>query len=109
MVMVAGALALAMSALSSVFEGVPAEPGAEPLWRLIVRDIPRDAGAIVVYVLLAGVVALVWWGNRHSGESKTPIGIVDGSGASEPQSSSGTQAGTADERPPPTRGPRRAA
>ncbi|MDX1395399.1 MAG: hypothetical protein R3195_13505 [Gemmatimonadota bacterium] len=44
-----------------------AEPARQPLWRVVLRDFPLDASAIFLYVLLAGAIALVWWGNRRSG------------------------------------------
>lgn len=39
----------------------------EPLWRLVLRDLPRDPAAIVVYLLVATSVGWVWWANRRSG------------------------------------------
>ncbi len=53
----------------SVLQALPAEPAQEPLWRLVVRDFPRDAAAITLYVLLAASIALIWWANRSSSRS----------------------------------------
>ena len=35
-----------------------------PWWKLLLSDIPHDAGAIVAYVLIAGFIGLIWAGNR---------------------------------------------
>jgi hypothetical protein len=55
--------------LSSALQPAAA-PAAQPLWRIVLGDIPRDAGAIVVYALIGGTVWFIWWANRHSGESR---------------------------------------
>lgn len=51
--------------LSSVQAAVP-DPSSEPLWRIIVRDIPLGPDAIVLYVLIGFSLWLLWWGNRTS-------------------------------------------
>lgn len=38
----------------------------------VISDIPHDAAAIVVYVLIAGSVYLLWWANRRSGKTGGP-------------------------------------
>jgi hypothetical protein len=41
----------------------------------IVADIPRDAGAVLVYVLLVVFIGFIWWGSRASrgaGAAKEP-------------------------------------
>lgn len=52
-----------------LLQALPTDPAQEPLWRLILRDFPRDAGAITLYVLLAASIALVWWAHRNSGRA----------------------------------------
>ena len=48
------------------------DPVAEPLWRIVLREIPRDPGAIVVYLALAASIWLIWWANRRSGAGGGP-------------------------------------
>ncbi len=50
-----------------------AEPSTEPLWRLILSGIPRDASAIMVYTLIAFCVGLIWWGHRKSGRTAEAV------------------------------------
>lgn len=35
----------------------------------VLNDIPHDAGAIVIYVLLAVFIGFIWYGNRHKSKS----------------------------------------
>jgi hypothetical protein len=39
-----------------------------PWWKLMLSDIPHDEGALVVYVLLGGMVFLIWRANRKRAE-----------------------------------------
>ena len=36
----------------------------QPWWKLLLSDVPHDAGAIVAYVLIGGFIAFIWVGNR---------------------------------------------
>jgi hypothetical protein len=40
----------------------------------VVRDLPHDAGAIVVYVLMLGFIGLMWYGNRRKSSGGPPDG-----------------------------------
>jgi hypothetical protein len=40
-----------------------AQEGA-PWWKLMLSDIPHDAGAVVVYLLIGAFVYFIWQGNR---------------------------------------------
>jgi hypothetical protein len=31
----------------------------------VVRDLPHDAGALVVYVLMLGFIGFIWYGSRR--------------------------------------------
>lgn len=76
-----------------------AAPAVEPLWRIVLKDIPRDAAAVTVYVLLAASAWLIWWANRKAAR---------GSGGSTPKldrSSADTEPG---DRAPVTPGGRNA-
>lgn len=35
-----------------------------PWWKLLLSDVPRDAGAIVVYLMIGAFVFFIWKGNR---------------------------------------------
>jgi hypothetical protein len=39
-----------------------------PWWKLLVRDIPHDAGAAVVYILIGGFIFFIWKGSRKRPE-----------------------------------------
>lgn len=41
--------------------------------REIAADIPHDAAAVVVYLLLGFSIWLVWWGHRHSGPRRGSV------------------------------------
>lgn len=45
-----------------------AQESGAPWWKLLLSDIPHDAGAVVVYVLIAGFVYFIWKGNRKRTE-----------------------------------------
>lgn len=51
---------------SALAQVAPAAEPVEPLWRIILRDFPRDAGAIALYVILAISIGLVWWAHLKS-------------------------------------------
>lgn len=40
----------------------------------IVRALPHDTAAVVVYLLIAASVALIWWANRNSGRKGPDAG-----------------------------------
>jgi len=33
-------------------------------WKQVLQDIPHDAGAIIVYLLIVGIGFVMWYGNR---------------------------------------------
>jgi len=45
-----------------------AQSSGAPWWKLLLSDIPHDAGAVVVYLLLGGFVYFVWRGMRKRSE-----------------------------------------
>ena len=40
----------------------------KPWWQLLLSDIPHDAGAVVVYLLIGGFIFFIWKGNRKGSE-----------------------------------------
>lgn len=45
-----------------------AQESGTPWWKLLLSDIPHDAGAVVVYALIAGFIYFIWKGNRKRTE-----------------------------------------
>ncbi|MGH7540847.1 MAG: hypothetical protein ACRELC_07600 [Gemmatimonadota bacterium] len=44
-----------------------------PPWRVVLENVPLDAAAIFVYLLLAGAVAVIWWANRRGRGSSDDV------------------------------------
>jgi hypothetical protein len=62
--------------------------------REILTNIPHNAAAIVVYVLLAVLVGFIWYGSRNSSAPPSSGGSTDG----EPAAKRDPQARTRDDR-----------
>jgi hypothetical protein len=41
----------------------------------VIRDVPHDTGALIVYLMVAAFIAFIWLGSRTSGEtaSRKPL------------------------------------
>jgi hypothetical protein len=52
--------------VAAIVQASPVAEPVEPLWRIVLRDFPRDAAAITLYIFLAFSIGLVWWAHRRS-------------------------------------------
>ena len=94
---------------TSILQAV-AQPAGDPLWLIVLRDFPRDASAIVLYILLGGSLAFLFWANGRSGKGPRPEtrvpsveGSVESGGLELPRTAGAKRAQPTD------RSPRRAA
>jgi hypothetical protein len=43
----------------------------------VIRDVPHDTGALIVYLMVAAFIAFVWLGSRTSGDRTAPRQPLD--------------------------------